>query len=249
MWMISRTSLWFTAVLLACQGSGEPTAGESSAEKKPGGGAGASATDGKPTGTGGGTSGSGAQESDQDGSAGNGGEGATSAAGVGGMSSAGTGGTSSAGTGGTSGSGGGTSSAGTGGTSSAGVGGSATAGSGGAASFAECGNGRGACTPPDLMPPISPNLIAALPEDTCLDAALCVPREKLEDPSYLFPSCTTGGMMSLIEPSGACVPAYLVSEDTAALLGPLGSSPCADDEYCAPCTNPLDGAASTGACE
>jgi hypothetical protein len=114
--------------------------------------------------------------------------------------------------------------------------------------FASCGDGRGVCVPPDLVPP---ELSNAVPVDSCTDGYVCAPIEKANDLNYKFPSCQVGGLAALLEPQGACVPAYIVPQEQRDLIGPLGtpSPPCAADEYCAPCTNPLEGGERTGACD
>jgi hypothetical protein len=117
--------------------------------------------------------------------------------------------------------------------------------------FDTCGEGRGVCVPPELIPE---ELKAAVPVDTCTDGTVCAPIEKANDLNYKFPTCTPGGLAALLVPDGACVPAYIVPEDQIALIGPLGEG-CAPDEYCAPCVNPLEPdpatgqPISTGACE
>jgi hypothetical protein len=126
--------------------------------------------------------------------------------------------------------------------------------------FTECGANpldatdpkRGVCVPPDLVPE---NLKNAVPPETCTSGWLCAPKEKARDLTHQFVDCVPGGAAALLVQQGAGVPAYLVPADQVPLIGPLGTTPCAQDEYCAPCTNPLviDPATNqpevTGACE
>jgi hypothetical protein len=114
--------------------------------------------------------------------------------------------------------------------------------------FASCGMGRGKCVPMNLVPPA---LATAVPVDTCMAGTVCAPTEKVLDLNYKFPTCMVGGLAAVLEPNGACVPAYLVKPEQVALIGPIGtpSPPCAADEYCAPCTDPTMGGVRTGACD
>lgn len=108
--------------------------------------------------------------------------------------------------------------------------------------FDPCCDGRGACVPSDLVPADRRDAVG---EDTCPMGMglLCVPNVLIEDPTYVFPSCTTEGFIGGGEP-GACVPDCLVGFLEGLLLG---MSTCAEGEKCAPCTDPLSGM-PTGAC-
>jgi hypothetical protein len=80
------------------------------------------------------------------------------------------------------------------------------------------------------------------------DDFVCVPNEKVEDPSYLFPSCQTVDNIPLPPDynnmPGACLRDCFI--DWIITLG-FGQGSCEPGETCAPCINPLNGEPS-GAC-
>jgi hypothetical protein len=93
------------------------------------------------------------------------------------------------------------------------------------------------------------------------DSYVCAPDERIADPDFEFPSCTTtcgadpgtcflavlGGVTG--QP-GACVPSCILSERTTTLGSAAtlyGQSTCATGEDCAPCEDPQTGVA-TGLC-
>jgi len=107
-----------------------------------------------------------------------------------------------------------------------------------------CENDRGVarsrCVPESLVPAGDRD---ALPEDSCSSGELCVPDPLLDDITYSFPSCTTGGLLFGGDP-GACVPDCMVGGFEGIFLR---RTTCAEGELCAPCTDPLSGSPS-GAC-
>ncbi len=101
------------------------------------------------------------------------------------------------------------------------------------------GTDRGRCVPMSSVPPGDRD---SLPVDTCAATDLCVPSPLLADPTYVFPTCTTGGLLG--GDPGACIPDCMTGFFTGLFLS---RSTCAAGDLCAPCTNPLTGA-SSGAC-
>jgi hypothetical protein len=93
------------------------------------------------------------------------------------------------------------------------------------------------------------------------DSYVCAPDERIEDPAFEFPSCTTtcgatpatcllAAFGGVIDQPGACVPSCILSERSTTLGNAAtlyGQSTCATGEDCAPCTDPQTGAA-TGLC-
>jgi hypothetical protein len=133
-----------------------------------------------------------------------------------------------------------------------------------AVAFPECctTNGvlRGLCVPK----PAAGESADSLPVLDCetqtgdADDYVCAPKEKVADPDYAFPSCTTectstwlvctfGGIGGK---PGVCVPSCLLSEqetDHGTVASLYGPSTCAAEEDCAPCTDPQDDT-PTGLC-
>jgi hypothetical protein len=115
--------------------------------------------------------------------------------------------------------------------------------------FAKCcnvgGRIRGTCIPRALAGAQA----ASLRVDTCPSGQpedfLCAPNEKIADPAYIFPECSTSWLARLggYSQKGACVPQCMVSSDQVTLLG---KQTCGNGEVCAPCSK---GSTSTGACE
>jgi hypothetical protein len=113
-----------------------------------------------------------------------------------------------------------------------------------------CGEDAGAtlgtCVPQTA---VSEALASFLTQETCPEATmLCAPNVKVANIDAKFPSCTTtmfcdsdgGGCWP-----GACIPACILPEE----LRMLPRTTCAEGEICAPCNNPLQDGASTGACD
>src|SRR5690606_18522312 len=119
--------------------------------------------------------------------------------------------------------------------------------------FAECGEGAGQCVPSELIPA---ELAAAVPVADCTQPGyVCAPKIKVADINAPFTPCEPSSevLQSLDPPpgpngqKGACVPKYLVD----AIAPPEGTvlqDTCMAGELCAPCSNPLDNNAPTGAC-
>jgi hypothetical protein len=115
--------------------------------------------------------------------------------------------------------------------------------------FTSCGSGEGLCVPKELVPA---DLQAAVPVDTCTQTDhVCAPIEKVKDINYNFPECTptsAAALLALPGPNGqmgGCVPIYLVPADKRSLIL---QDTCQTGELCAPCTDPLNNQAPTGAC-
>jgi hypothetical protein len=103
--------------------------------------------------------------------------------------------------------------------------------------YAACCEGIGMCLPAAL---IDPAQAQQLPVDACAPALLCVPLDATDPASYRPASCRTdfGG-------EGRCLPACL--PQVTAQAAQLSQGECAAHHVCAPCFDPLSGAA-TGAC-
>jgi hypothetical protein len=106
-----------------------------------------------------------------------------------------------------------------------------------ATTFPACCGGAGACVPKSLVPPAQQAMLAG---DSCSDPnALCVPTE-LTSPTAKPTSCA-----SLGGGEGRCLPKCLPA--IAAQAAMLPQSSCPATHVCAPCYDPLSGAA-TGSC-
>jgi hypothetical protein len=93
------------------------------------------------------------------------------------------------------------------------------------------------------------------------DSYVCAPDERIEDPDFEFPSCTTtcgatvatcllAALGGVTDQPGACVPSCILSERSTTLGNAAtlyGQSTCATGEDCAPCEDPQTGDA-TGLC-
>lgn len=118
--------------------------------------------------------------------------------------------------------------------------------------FDECANGEGACVPKNVIPAV---LQSQLIQATCPSAdLLCSPTQKSQNLKYNFPMWKpTDPFVGILAPPGlngqlgGCVPQWLA--DSNILEGVfLHQDTCATGQKCAPCNNPLRGAAPTGAC-
>ena len=128
------------------------------------------------------------------------------------------------------------------------------------ARFASCGSPPpgtpsgppgGLCVPQDLARQVENAAISALSELDCAAGEVCAPALKVNDPNACFAQCESQAADLLGEKyrSGGCVPSYVVALVAAAGVGQLGQGTCADGELCAPCLNPLNGDAPSGACQ
>lgn len=103
--------------------------------------------------------------------------------------------------------------------------------------FQTCCGGNGSCVPTSIVPVENRSQLGI---DTCTGTdVLCVPR-KLQDLTYVPPTCT-----SLAGLEGRCMPSCIPA--VAARASFLPQDICDADEKCAPCYDPITGAA-TGAC-
>jgi hypothetical protein len=106
-----------------------------------------------------------------------------------------------------------------------------------ASPFPHCCGELGTCVPKSL---VSEGDAKKLPQDSCDPAsAMCVPNAFLDE-SFVPQSCR-----SLGDAEGRCIPGCLLPAGQKTELVPQSS--CATGELCAPCFNPIDGAA-TGVC-
>lgn len=128
-----------------------------------------------------------------------------------------------------------------------------------AATFPPCCQGEGRCVPPSAAGEDA----ASLSAQDCAEGLLCAPEAAVNDPeSFSFPVCTipekTVSLLGIAIPiaasSGACVPECFMADGDQVLLDLLellfpseAENPCAANETCAPCANPLSGE-DTGAC-
>jgi hypothetical protein len=103
------------------------------------------------------------------------------------------------------------------------------------------GRERGMCLPRVLAGAQA----STLQVDTCPSGQsadfVCAPDEKILDPNYRFPSCTTGALFG--NGPGACLPDCMVSNVETLLLG---QRTCQTGEVCAPCERNGE---VTGACQ
>lgn len=106
-----------------------------------------------------------------------------------------------------------------------------------AVQFASCCGGNGSCVPTSVVPSQYVSLLGA---DTCTNAGdLCAPT-KFQDLTYKPPACNSVGGFE-----GRCIPDCI--PQVAAQKSFLPQDTCSAGELCAPCINPITGAA-TGAC-
>jgi hypothetical protein len=85
------------------------------------------------------------------------------------------------------------------------------------------------------------------PQNTCPTGEVCAAAQRVADPTFHFPACTTAYTFPLYTNGpGACVAACIANGDPNAIY--LGQSTCATGEKCAPCINPTT-KVSTGACD
>ncbi|MFT3924790.1 MAG: hypothetical protein QM778_19810 [Myxococcales bacterium] len=104
-----------------------------------------------------------------------------------------------------------------------------------AATFSQCCGELGTCVPSSL---VGADDASRLPKDSCAQAdSLCVPKAFL-DSSFVPPSCR-----SLGNSEGRCVATCMLPTEQRS--APLPQSSCAVGELCAPCFNPVDGAATS----
>ncbi|MDD9934457.1 MAG: hypothetical protein OXT09_12685 [Myxococcales bacterium] len=106
-----------------------------------------------------------------------------------------------------------------------------------AVTFASCCDGGGRCVPEDL---VDSEQRAALGRDACAEGALCSPEAFLRDDAHVPMSCSSvlGGEGRCL---AECLPFIAAQPD-------LPTSGCPAAHRCAPCFEPVDGAA-TGACQ
>ncbi|HZS38313.1 MAG TPA: hypothetical protein VFF06_15855 [Polyangia bacterium] len=107
-----------------------------------------------------------------------------------------------------------------------------------AAPFAACCNGDAKCVPTTAIPQALQKNLSA---DSCMQNDLCVPTENLQA-SFSPPACSASGFL-VGSYTGVCLSDCL-SFGIQGLL--LAKGDCSDNHTCAPCKNPLTGAA-TGA--
>lgn len=111
-------------------------------------------------------------------------------------------------------------------------------------SFSRCCTDRGSCIPSASIPPDD---AANLDADTCASMDdLCVP-DGFADGTFVAQSCTTS-LIALAGPEyepGACLHDCIPATDNFAIR----QDDCPDGFKCAPCLDPLDGGAPTGACD
>jgi hypothetical protein len=103
--------------------------------------------------------------------------------------------------------------------------------------FAACCGGLGTCVAAGLL---DPDQQKNLGRDRCKDDLLCVPRELIERGDRVPASCTA----ELTGAEGRCLPACVLELPS---RSGLQRDDCAEEELCAPCFDPLTGAA-TAAC-
>lgn len=109
--------------------------------------------------------------------------------------------------------------------------------------FTRCCSDRGSCIAASSIPPDD---ASSLGEDTCTAGEeLCVP-DGFADGTFVAQACTTNfGLLGPEYEAGACLHDCIPATDQ---LG-ITKGDCMDGFKCAPCLNPLDGGAPTGACD
>jgi hypothetical protein len=111
----------------------------------------------------------------------------------------------------------------------------------------KCCDGIGTCVPAASVPP---DKVANLSEDVCPpgEGLLCAPDVFVSDPNYVPPSCQTS-LISLVLGAeykpGACLPACLEAVSNFMIQ----QDGCDAGFKCAPCKDPLNNGAPSGACD
>lgn len=108
--------------------------------------------------------------------------------------------------------------------------------------FATCCSGIGSCVPTSLVPAAQ---LSQLGPDTCTDTGtVCAPTE-LVNPSFIPATCQSLEVLPGQYAEGRCLADCLPA--VASQLSRLPVSTCSPNHHCAPCFDPITGAA-TGAC-
>lgn len=104
--------------------------------------------------------------------------------------------------------------------------------------FASCCGGKARCVPTAAIADSQRSLLAT---DSCMAEHLCVPTDLAQDPDEPATACT----VSAVGAEGRCLSTCLAS--VASRKSVLQQDGCKPDQLCAPCYDPITGAAS-GAC-
>lgn len=112
------------------------------------------------------------------------------------------------------------------------------------------GDAAGVCMPKSLATASGNAVAATLPQDSCAESEVCVPKLKSVDFNACFAECETSALVQAAgSKEGGCIPPYIAATSNPEAVTFLEQGSCAAGEVCAPCLDPTKDLAVSGACE